>query len=68
MSFIILKISILNSCLKWFFLEDFYGMGFDISLFYDGIYFSEFLILVIYNDVCYNCSVILLECSIMVII
>lgn len=62
-----LKINILKICLKWFLLGDVYGRGFYISLFYDVIYFSDYLIIVIYNDVCYSCSVILLECNIMVI-
>lgn len=38
-------------------------MGFDISLSYDGIHFSESLTLVIYNDACYNCSATPPECS-----
>lgn len=40
-----------------------YGRGFDISLSYDGINFGDIMPLVIFNDKCYNCSAITLECN-----
>lgn len=43
-----------------------YGIGFHISLSYDNIHFGKSMPIVIFNDVCYTCSVSTLECNITV--
>lgn len=43
-----------------------YGIGFHISLSYDNIHFGKSMPIVIFNDVCYICSVSTLECNITV--
>lgn len=40
-----------------------YASGFNISLSYDEINYSDSLTLVIYNDLCYSCSASTLECN-----
>lgn len=42
-----------------------YGIGFHISLSYDNIHFGKSMPIVIFNDVCYICSVSTLECNIL---
>lgn len=65
--FIILWINLLIiNCRRCFLFGNLYGIGFYISLFYDNMYFGEFMFIVIFNDVCYICSVLMLECNIMV--
>lgn len=41
-----------------------YGRGFQISLSYDEIHFSESMTVIIYNDACYSCSASTLKCNI----
>lgn len=48
-------------------LGNVWGNGFYISLFYDVKYFGDFLVMIIYNDVCFSCNVLMLECINMVI-
>lgn len=43
-----------------------YGRGFQISLSYDEIHFSESMTVIIYNDACYSCSASTLKCNITV--
>lgn len=40
-----------------------YASGFNISLSYDEINYSDSLTLVIYNDLCYSCSASTMECN-----
>lgn len=62
---IILRINFLINL--WFLLGNIWGNGFYISLFYDVKYFGDFLVMIIYNDVCYSCNVLMLVCINMVI-
>lgn len=41
-----------------------YGRGFQISLSYDEIHFSESMTVIIYNDACYSCSASTLTCNV----
>lgn len=43
--------------------ENVYASGFNISLSYDEINFSDSLTIVIYNDLCYSCSAFTLQCN-----
>lgn len=43
--------------------ENVYASGFYISLSYDEINFSDFLTIVIYNDLCYSCSASTMQCN-----
>lgn len=64
---IILRIEFLiNYCKRWLIFKIVYVSGFYICLFYDDNIYSDFLILVIYNDLCYSCSVLMMECNMMV--
>lgn len=40
-----------------------YASGFNISLSYDEINYSDSVTLVIYNDLCYSCSASTMECN-----
>lgn len=40
-----------------------YGQGFQISVSYDKIHFSESMTVIIYDDTCYSCSASTLKCN-----